>query len=155
MLLVLSCCAGCSLIGVSRNKNFTHTGCATGTKADVEDTPFDEVTSLLTLQYVDGELLVTRTNARMNCSIKEYGLVCDVTIEGNVIHYNVYEKDGPSADCICRVERMSSTVTGLQTGKEYTFDYSCSHDFAPFTFTFENGLNLVRDLTDEEYYMPF
>ena len=72
---------------------------------------------------------------------------CDVSVKGDVINYRVYEKDGPTADCMCRVEEMSSVVTGLKEGKEYTFNYSCSigTGIESFTFVFKKGLHLIRD----------
>ena len=147
-LFVLSVCAGCGNEGQfslkkSFSKDFTHTGCAQSQK--LKAGPDDEELSLLTLEYKDGNLLVTRTNARVNCSVKEYGLLCDVSVDGNVIHYKVYEKDGHSANCVCVVEKISSVVTGLRTGEEYTFDYFCSHAYVPFTFTFDEYLCLVKE----------
>ena len=98
------------------------------------------------MKYEDGNLRVTRTNATMNCAIKLNGIACDVSVDGNTIRYRVYEKDGPTANCMCRVEEMSSVVTGLKEGKEYTFNYSCS-TYSPesFTFVFKKGLHLIRD----------
>lgn len=140
LMLVLPIWAGCNQKDdpVSRSREFTHTGCASGlaTRAGVDD----GVTSLLTLKYENGDLRVIRTNASMNCSIKLNGMTCEAYVEGNVVHYKVYENDGPSANCMCRVEEMSSLVTGLQVGKEYTFDYYCSHQYTPFTFVFKEGL---------------
>ena len=54
-------------------------------------------------------------------------------------------KNGMDTDCICRVEEVSSLITGLETGKEYTFDYAGSPRIKPFTFVFEKGLFLVKD----------
>lgn len=136
LLLVLPVWAGCSQKDnpVSRPAEFTHTGCASGlsTRAGADG----GVTSLLTLRYEDGNLRVIRTNAAMNCSIKLNGMTCEAYVEGDVVHYKVYENDGPTANCMCRVEEMSSLVTGLVVGKKYTFDYFCSHKYAPFTFVF-------------------
>lgn len=139
--LFLAAFTGCNSVDEPYSKEFTHTGCAAGTRAGLEDEP-----SLLILKYVDGNLLVTRTNALMNCALKEDGLVCEVDVEGDVIHYKVYEKNGPKANCVCLVEKMSSVVTGLKEGKEYTFDYNCPYGYAPFSFTFENGLNSIIDM---------
>ena len=145
-LLVLSVCAGCDDEGQfslkkSFSKDFTYTGCTQKTKAGSDD----EGLSLLTLEYKDGNLFVTRTNARVNCSVKEYGLLCDVSVDGNAIRYKVYEKDGHSTNCVCVVEKISSVVTGLRPGEEYTFDYFCSHAYVPFTFTFDEELCLVKE----------
>ena len=146
IVLILPVWAGCSKFGFSHNKDFTYTGCATSTDTRaVED---DGFISLLTLKYEDGDLRVTRKNALLNCSFKEDGLVCDVSIEDDVIHYLVYKKeskDGIDTACLCIVEEISSLVTGLETGKEYTFYYSCSPIIKPFTFVFEKDLFLVKD----------
>ena len=146
LLLVLPVLAGCNLKNdpILQSRGFAHTGCSSGlaTRAGSDDGE----PSLLTLKYEDGNLRVTRTNATMNCAIK-FGIDCDVSIEGDVIHYWVHEKDGPTANCICRVDRMSSLVSGLQPGKEYTFDYRCSMTGCPsFTFVFNDRLILIKDL---------
>ena len=143
-LIALALLAGCSKSDVTRSKEFSHTGCASdtraaGTRGDIWDEP-----SLLKLKYENGGLRVTRTNATMNCSIKDGGIACDVSIKGNVIYYNVYEKDGALANCICPVKEMSSLVTGLQVGKEYTLEYCY---FPPITFTFKKGLHQIIDLS--------
>ena len=121
LLLVLPVWAGCNKSLLPKTMEFTHTGCATdaGTRAGTSKSDV----SLLTLKYEDGNLRVTRTNATMNCAIKLNGIACDVSVKGDVINYSVYEKDGPTADCMCRVEEMSSVVTGPKEGKEYTFNY--------------------------------
>ena len=146
LLLVLPIWAGCTQKDNLQlhSKEFSHTGCASGvgTKSALND---GEV-SLLILKYEDGNLRVTRTNAFMNCSIKNGGIACEVSVEGNNIHYNVYEKDGPSANCMCKVEEMTSLVTGLQTGKEYSlYYYYCTIGYMPISFTFQPGLYLVFD----------
>ena len=150
LLLVLPVWAGCNKSLLPKTDEFTHTGCATdaGTRAGTSQSDV----SLLTLKYEDGNLRVTRTNATMNCAIKLNGIACDVSVKGNTILYRVYEKDGPTANCMCRVAEMSSVVTGLKEGKEYTFNYSCSSSgIESFTFVFKKGLHLIRD---EETY-PF
>lgn len=150
LLLVLPVWAGCNKSLLPKTDEFTHTGCATdaGTRAGTSQSDV----SLLTLKYEDGNLRVTRTNATMNCAFKLNGIACDVSVKGNTILYRVYEKDGPTANCICRVAEMSSVVTGLEEGKEYTFNYSCSSSgIESFTFVFKKGLHLIRD---EETY-PF
>ena len=144
LLLVLPILAGCTKSEISRSKEFAHSGCAgdAATRAWGSDSDV----SLLTLKYENGDLRVTRTNATMNCSIKNNGIACEVSVDGNVIRYRVYEKDGPVANCICRVEEMSSLVTGLEVGKEYTFDYSCGFaNYPSFSFVFKKGLHLIQD----------
>ena len=85
----------------------------------------------------------------LNCAIKERGLTCKAYVEGDEIHYYVdYEKksDLEEFDCICTVEKMSSLITNLQEGEEYTFKYSClDRNYKPFTFTFNKGLLQIID----------
>ena len=148
ILLVLPMVAGCTKYDTKlRSKDFTHTGCASaaGTRAGSDDSD----KSLLILKYEDGDLRVTRTNAMLNCIITAGGeVICETSVKGNVIHYKVYEyeEDGLTANCMCRVAEMTSVVKGLQIGKEYTFDYYCSHEYEPFTFVFKEGLvHIVRE----------
>ena len=150
LLLVLPIWSGCYKSLLPKTDEFTHTGCATdaGTRAGSSNSDV----SLLILKYEDGNLRVSRTNATMNCAIKLNGIACDVSVDGNTIRYRVYEKDGPTANCMCRVAEMSSVVmssvvTGLKEGKEYTFNYSCSigTGIESFTFVFRKGLHLIRD----------
>ena len=146
LLFALSVWVGCNKNVYLPTQGFTHSGCAVETKAGLFDEP-----SLLTLKYRDGHLLVTRTNAIVNCAFKENGLSCVVTMEGDVIHYRVEENDGLSANCICRIEEMSSEVAGLQEGREYTFDYSCcGRSYAPFTFVFTKDLIQIQDMDNLE-----
>ena len=147
MLLGLTLLAGCTPSDVNRPEDFTHTGCAGDTRAAVSNGGLSgDEPSLLTLKYENGGLRVTRTNAVMNCSIKNGGLICDVSVEDGVISYNVYEKDGSVANCICPVGEMSSLVTGLQEGRKYTLEYRCS-GATTFSFTFKKGFHQVIDLT--------
>lgn len=145
LLLVLPILAGCTKSEISRSREFAHSGCARD--AETRAGGSDSDVSLLTLKYEDGDLRVTRTNAVMNCAFTEDGLVCEVSVDGNVIRYRVYEKEGPRANCNCRVEEMSSLVTGLEVGKEYTFEYSCGfgYNYPSFTFVFKKGLRLIQN----------
>ena len=136
-LLPLLLLAACSKY--PHSVEFTHTGCASETKAE---TAFK---SELILEYTADGLAVTRTNALMNCSLKEYGLTCESSISGNTVHYAVYETAGPSADCICRVERMSSTVPGLREDTEYILEYVCDGAFIPINFRYHKGLRMTLD----------
>ena len=145
ILLVLPLIAGCTKYNTTlRSEDFTHTGCASaaGTRAGSDDSE----KSLLILKYEDGNLRVTRTNAMLNCVINIGEIICETSVEGNTIHYKVYEyqEDGLSANCMCRVAEMTSVVKGLVEGKEYTFDYYCSHEYEPFTFVFKKGLVLIQ-----------
>ena len=66
ILSALVVLAGCSKLNVDHSKDFTHTGCA-GTRAALPD---DE-TSLLVLQYEDGNLRTDSVSVNHN-----YELVC-------------------------------------------------------------------------------
>jgi hypothetical protein len=147
LLISLALVAGCTKSNILHTKDFSHTGCANDTRSlETRSGLFGDEPSLLTLKYEDGGLRVTRTNATMNCSIKSNGIACDVSVKGSVITYNVYEKDGPVANCICPVKEMTSVVTGLEEGKEYTLKYCY---FSPITFTFKKGLHKIIDLDAE------
>ena len=143
-LSVLAVWAGCSKSNVEPSKDFTHTGCA-GTRADASD---DDEPSLVILQYEDGHLRVIRTNATVNCSVKDRGLACRVQVDGNVIQYVMdYEKDGPDLRCLCHVEKMTSLVTGLEEGRKYTFKYrGIDLGIAHYSFTFDKALHQIIDL---------
>ena len=106
LLLVLPLWTACNKSLLPKTDEFAHTGCASdaGTRAGSSNSDV----SLLILKYEDGNLRVTRTNATMNCAIKLNGITCDVSVQGNTIRYSVHEKDGPTANCMCRVEEMSS-----------------------------------------------
>ena len=144
ILFALAVLAGCSKSNVNPSKDFTHTGCG-GTRADFPD---DDEPSLVVLQYEEGDLRVTRTNATVNCSVNYRGLTCWVQVDGDVIQYVMnYEKDGPDAKCMCKVKNMTSLVTGLKQGKKYTLKYwGMDRDFANYTFTFNKGLYQIIDL---------
>lgn len=146
ILSVLAVLAGCSKSNVDHSKDFTHTGCAETRAAIPDDEP-----SLLVLQYEDGNLRVTRTNATVNCSVKDRGLDCRVQVDGNIIQYVMgYEKDGPDAKCMCAVKKMTSLVTGLEEGKKYDFKYSGIDRNAHHSFTFNKDLHQIIDLNSSE-----
>lgn len=142
LLSALAVLAGCSKSNVDHSKDFTHTGCAETRAAIPDDEP-----SLLVLQYEDGNLRVTRTNATVNCSVKDRGLACRVQVDGNIIQYVMdYEKDGPDVKCMCAVKKMTSLVTGLEEGKKYDFKYSGIDRNAHYSFTFNKDLRQIIDL---------
>lgn len=146
ILSVLAVLAGCSKSNVDHSKDFTHTGCAETRAAIPDDEP-----SLLVLQYEDGNLRVTRTNATVNCSVKDRGLDCRVQVDGNIIQYVMgYEKDGPDAKCMCAVKKMTSLVTGLEEGKKYDFKYLGIDRNAHHSFTFNKDLLQIIDLNSSE-----
>ena len=145
VLFALTVWAGCSKSNESRSKDFTHSGCAAGTRADALS---DAKPSLLILQYENGNLRVIRQNATVNCSIKERGLVCSAFVEGNALVYRVdYDKEGELLRCVCPVEEMTSLVTGLEEGRKYTFEYrGVDRNLPRFSFTFNKDLFLVKDV---------
>lgn len=136
--------AGCSLIDGDRlhSVELTSTGCASETKAGSS-----EADSKLILKYTSEGLLVTRNNARMNCAIKDGGIACDVSVEGNVIKYKVHQKSELSANCICLVKEMSSVVTGLKEGTNYTLYYWCQYELplVAIDFTYKKGFRMSLD----------
>ena len=140
-MFVLTVFVGCNNREIF-NKEFTHTGCnkELGTKADGQYHQMPAA-SVLILKYEGGYLRVTRRNVYASCGIKiEDGLVCEVSVEGNVIHYMVYETH--PANCPCTIDEMSSAVSGLKMGKEYLF---CLNNYKPIHFTFNKELFLVLD----------
>lgn len=143
ILSALAVLAGCSKSNAEHSKDFTHTGCGE-TRADA---PKDDELSLVVLQYEDGNLRVTRTNATVNCSVKDRGLTCRVKVDGDVIQYVMdYEKNGPDAKCMCKVEKTTSLVTGLEEGKKYNLKYSGIDRNAQYSFTFNKDLLQIIDL---------
>ena len=121
---------------------FQHTGCGRNqeTKAD------SYVTSQLILEYTDGGLLITRTNATLNCSLVN-GITCDLNVQDGVIRYHAYVTDGGTMKCLCPVERMTALVSGLRENKEYTLEYSCDNSYRPITFYYAKGLKVTFDLS--------
>ena len=141
LMLILAVFAGCNTLDIPKDLHegeVTHSGCATATKAGLDD----DNPPLITLRYHDGGLLVTCTNWYMNCSIKNNGISCHVSVEGDDIHCSFYEKDGPVANCICLVKTMSTVINGLENGKEYNFYYG---SYSPVKFTFNIGLIQIID----------
>ncbi len=147
-LLVLSSVLfllACSKESAVELVSFTDTGCSN----DVVTKAADLADPQLILEYSEQGLVITRINAWLNCSIKDGGIVCAVSTEGNVIHYNAYEKDGKTLRCTCLVGEMSATVSGLKTGREYVLDYNCSDGSrASITFTYRKGMEIVEDYLD-------
>ena len=145
--LAMAALAGCSKSNEWQSKDFTHTGCATDTRSGFDN----ENPSLLTLKHEDGDLRVTHSNAVLNCAFKERGLVCNVRVEGNDIYYSVdYERqEDMEANCICRVEKMSSAVPDLEEGKEYTLHYRVLYyGYKPITFKFSKHFHQILDLDE-------
>ena len=115
----------------------TWTDCAS-TKAVDTKGPSDNVTTWLTLEYTEDGLAVTLTDAEMNCAISMDGLQESIDREGNVIKYRIIESF--NANCNCLIERISSTITGLETGKEYVLKFSYGmRSLKPVTFKYKKG----------------
>lgn len=120
----------------------TNTGCNKATRAETDE----DSNPFLVLKYTSNGLELTRYNALLNCAINNGGIICDVSIEGNVISYHAYEKDGTMLKCMCPVDRMSSVIGGLRLGKEYVLEYKCGEDRASIGFVYSNDLNEVFPL---------
>ena len=149
LLFVLTVFVGCNNLEFM-TKEFTHTGCnkELGTKADGQYNHMPAA-SVLILKYEGGYLRVTRKNVYASCGIKsEDGLVCEVSVEGDAIHYMVYETH--PANCPCTIDEMSSAVSGLKVGKEYKFYLNNCN---PIGFTFSKELFLVLD--EETLYYDY
>ncbi len=144
VLSALALTAGCSKSGISHAIDFKHTGCA-GTRAGYLT---DDEPSALILKYENGNLRVTRLNAFLNCSIKDRGLTCSACFKGNAIQYEVdYAKDGQDVRCTCQVIQITSLVTDLEEGKEYTLDYwEIGQKLGHFSFTFTQDLYAVLSI---------
>ena len=121
--------------------DFNHTGCGREVVKSADDTP------ALTLEYTDNGLLITRTNALLNCSINNGGITCKITAENGVISYHAYETDGPILKCVCPVAKMTALVHGLKENVEYTLQYKCDGKYRPITFYYAKGLKVTFDLS--------
>lgn len=131
--------------------SFTDTGCGSET-VEPATRSGDQAESQLLLEYSKEGLVVTRTNARMNCAIKNGGIACDVSINGNVIILDVYEL-GEKMRCICPVKKMTSTIAGLSQGSDYVLDYRCGGTkYGPFEFRYDKGLQQLIDIDLYSWY---
>lgn len=132
--------------------SFTDTGCGNEVM-ELQTKSVDDIASQLFLEYSPEGLVVTRTNAQMNCGIKNGGIACDVSVDGNVIRMHVYEK-GEKMRCMCPVRKMSSTIAGLGLGKDYVLDYYCGDaKYGPFEFRYEKGFKqLIDDIDVYRWY---
>lgn len=132
----------CSKETIVELVKFTDTGCDKNSLVPETKAGSD---SQLILAYSDEGLVITRTNAMLNCSISQGGISCDVSSEENIIECHVYETQGKTLKCMCPVKNMSTTVGGLRLDKEYVLYYSCDGDFAPISFTYSKNLKMVLD----------
>lgn len=119
------------------------TGCA---REEAVTKSGENTESQLILKYSPAGLVITRTNAVMNCSIKNGGLGCNVSNTGNTINCEVYELGEPLR-CTCPVDFIILVVGGLRPGREYVLDYSCGGSYAPISFTYDEDLNMLIDLS--------
>ena len=144
LLLAAGILAGCEKgpEQLSYSTEVTSTGCGRSTKAGIDE----DSDPFIVLTYTSSGLEITRYNALLNCAINNGGIICDVSIDGNVIRYHAYEKDGTLLKCMCPVERMSSVIGGLHLGKEYVLDYSCGSDKESIKFVYSKDLNQVYPL---------
>ena len=144
MMMVLVAVSACGLSDGDRydGEDFFHTGCASETKAGLNG-----AASELILEHTPKGLMVTRKNAEMNCAIKLDGIECEANVEGDAIGYYVHPKSEMSANCVCLVKEMLSTVTGLTEGNEYTLYYWCEGEgpLVPISFTYAKGFRMVID----------
>ena len=124
--------------------NCTDTGCG----REVATRSSDDPGSVLLLEYSKEGLVITRTNFNMNCSINNGGVVCELSVNGNVITLDVYEKDRDNPmRCPCPVEKMTQTIAGLSLDTDYILDYRCGGNFfSPISFRYEKGLSQFFDL---------
>ena len=132
----------CSKETIVELVKFTDTGCDRNSLVPETKAGSD---SQLILAYSDEGLVITRTNAMLNCSISQGGISCDVSSEENVIECHVYETQGKTLKCICPVKNITTTVGGLRLDREYVLYYSCDGDFAPISFTYSKNLKMVLD----------
>ena len=147
--------AACLVLSACNKENenphsieLTWTECAStkagGTKGGTSaDTP-----AQLILEYTESGLAVTLKNAEMNCAINVDGLSLDLSQEGNIINYQVVQS--VTANCTCKIERITSTVTGLEYGKEYVLNYSIKYvpSLKPIKFRFMKGLKMRLNVAD-------
>lgn len=145
-LIPVLCLWSCAKETTVQLVDFSDTGCGRETKAVSSPDGAPE----LILEYSAEGLVLTRHNSMLNCSINQGGIACDVSIEDNTIFYSAYELGEPMK-CICPVKTITSTISGLRTGKDYILDYSCGGDFMPISFTYQKGMKLVLDLSLYQY----
>ena len=145
--LLLSACAETPNFEVPHSIDLAWTNCA-GTKAmDTKGESDKNKTTWLVLEHTPAGLAVTLLDAELNCAIQTDGLTLNVEMaEGNVINYTI--NLDPLANCNCLIERVSSTVDGLQEGKEYVLNYDISYwlPLKPIKFRYHSGLKMYVDV---------
>lgn len=101
--------------------------------------------SQLILEYSAQGLVITRTNALLNCSVRNGGVGCNVSNSGNTIECEVFENDQNFLRCNCRVGAITSVIGGLRLGEEYTLYHHSDGVFGPVVFTYTKDLRMVLD----------
>lgn len=140
---------GCQTIGSENaySDKFTHTGCASDTKSGMYG-----ATPRLTFKHAGEGVAIICSDVEMNCVIKTVGISSKQSVNGNTIHYDIYVDSEISANCMCLVHEMTTMVTGLKEGREYTLDLTIEGlRYNPIDFTYKSGLNKTVDL---DLYRP-
>ena len=146
--MLLSCSKEPAVVELS---GFTDTGCGRGSLAALTKSGEDRPSELV-LEYTASGLTVTHHNAVLNCSINNGGIGCDFSVDGNVIRMRTYEKNGEFLKCLCPVDEMKATLSGLVLDTEYVLEYACSSTrYVPINFRFEKGLKKTIDLDTYVY----
>lgn len=126
--------------------DFAYTGCASDTKAGNDETP------QLTLEYTVSGLAIICNDVRMNCMLKTAGIQNKLSVDGNTIDYVIFIDSEVQANCICLVHEITSMVSGLKDGQEYTLNLNIEGmPFKPIDFTYQPGLRKTVDL---DLYKP-
>ena len=144
--LLLSACEKTPNLSLNHSVNLTWADChgfsTSGTKAETE-----ERNSWLVLEHTPDGLGICITDVDMNCAISHYGLTENVTVEGNTIYYEIQQN--LTANCMCRIKQISSTIKGLEEGITYVLNYSIAASpitLKPIRFTYKTGLKKYVDV---------
>ena len=84
-------------------------GCVNDTKASSEK-------AYLYLDNEDGNLVVKLCGVGENCAFKYTGFTADVFADGNTISLYINHNYTISANCVCTVEEIKTTISGLENG---------------------------------------
>lgn len=109
----------------------------------------------LKLQSKGGNLAVTLSGLRDNCSIKE-GFDCRAMVEGSFVYVYVTAKSESAANCICEVGDIETELSGLENSK-YTLVYNYKSSTKDITqevpFEFSLLLNKKVDFEQHAYFV--
>lgn len=142
ILLSMSLLWSCSKETTIELVKVSDTGCA---REEVATRSADRAPEEIILEYSEEGLVVTLTNVELNCSVKNGGVTCNLNSRGPEIRLEAFEKDGKTLRCTCPVDKVSTVLSGLSLGKEYTLYFTCNGSFAPITFTYSKNLKMVLD----------